>query len=165
MKPIDYTDTLPRFCPEEYFAGRGRATGIIQFRSSHPRRAFTLDIEGTWDGVALGLAEEFRFDDGEVLNRGWSFKKVDEHRYEGTADDIVGIAVAEAYGQAFYITYDLALTTGGRRIVVHFKDWSWLQPNGVLINVAKMYKFGLQVGGLTAFFEKPDWNESNPVGR
>ena len=86
MKPVDYSGREPRFRPEEYFAGRGRATGIIQFRSSHPRRAVTLDIEGTWDGAALVLAEEFRFDDGEVLNRGWVFKKIDEHRYEGTVE-------------------------------------------------------------------------------
>ena len=154
MKPIDYANTAPRFRPEEYFAGQGRATGIIQFRSGHPRRSFTLDISGTWNGAELVLDEEFRFDDGEVLNRGWNFKKIDEHRYEGTAEDIVGPAIAEASGQAFYITYSMAVKTQDRRIVIHFKDWSWLQPNGMLINVAKMYKFGIHVGGLTAFFEK-----------
>ncbi|MEW5755544.1 MAG: CIA30 family protein [Pseudomonadota bacterium] len=37
---------------------------------------------------------------------------------------------------------------------VHFDDWMFLQPNGVLINRAKMSKFGIELGEVILFFQR-----------
>ncbi|MBM3511819.1 MAG: DUF3833 domain-containing protein [Alphaproteobacteria bacterium] len=154
MHPADFAATTPRFRPEQYFAGRGQATGFLQYRSGHPRRSFLLDIAGRYDGRTIVLDEVFRFGDGGVLERAWRFTRHDEHRYEATGDNVVGTARGACYGCALFLSYDIALEVRGKRRVVHFDDRLYLQPNGTVINVAVITKFGIKVGGLTAFFQR-----------
>jgi hypothetical protein len=113
-----------------------------------------LDIEGRYDGRTLVLGEVFRFGDGSVLERGWQLTRHDEHRYEATGDNVVGTARGECYGCGLFLRYDIALEVRGRRRVVHFDDRLYLQPDGTVINVAVITKFGIKVGGLTAFFKR-----------
>ena len=132
----------------------GAPLASCSFATATLRRPFTLDVDGRWDGTVLTLDEDFRFAKGETLKRQWCLRKLDEHRYEATAADLVRPAVAEAWGNAFYMRYDIWLPWRGRRIAMRFDDWSWLQENGVLINVATISKFGIRLGGLTGFFER-----------
>ncbi len=93
--------------------------------------------------------------DGELQQRIWRITRLDEHRYEGRADDVVGTATGLAYGQALNWRYTLQLPFRGSTIEVAFDDWMFLQPDGVLVNRATVSKFGLKVGEVTLFFRKP----------
>jgi len=154
MKPEDYADTTPRFDVMSYFLGESRAWGIFQDRSGQVRRQFTVDLKGEMDGDTLVLTEDFVYRDGEQSQRVWRIRRIDEHRYQGEADDVVGVAEGVGYGQALNWRYQLLLTVDGKTWKVSFDDWMFLQEDGVLINRATMSKFGFKLGEVTLFFHK-----------
>ena len=154
MQPKDFEGTQPRLELFDYFAGNTRAWGIFQDRSGNLQRQFTVDIRGEVEGDELTLTEDFVYADGETQQRIWRIRRVDEHRYEGRADDVVGTATGLAYGNALNWTYTLRLPYRGNEINVKFDDWMFLQTDGVLVNRAKVSKFGFRVGEVTLFFIK-----------
>lgn len=160
MKPIDFQDSTPALVIEEYFAGDTRAWGIFEDRFGRLRRQFTVDISGTWDGNELVLDERFLYSDGETDRRVWKIRKTGPHTYEGRADDVVGAASGEAYGNALNWRYAMDLKVGDGTMRVRFNDWMFLQPSGVLLNRARVSKFGFKIGEVTLAFVKPGTAES-----
>jgi hypothetical protein len=154
MKPESFADAEPRLVLEEYFAGRTRAWGIFEDRFGTLRRQFVVDINGTWDGRELVLEEDFRYDDGETDRRVWRIVRNDEHHYEGRAADVVGTATGIAYGNALNWRYTLDLKAGERTWRVDFDDWMFLQSDDVLINRARVRKWGVTVGEVTIVFAR-----------
>ena len=154
MKPSDFSKAEPLLRIEDYFVGQTRAWGIFEDRFGNLRRQFVVDIQGSWDGESLVLDERFRYSDGETDRRVWTIKKIDEHRYEGRADDVIGTAIGEAYGNALNWRYDMDLKIGERTLRVHFNDWMFLQSSGVMVNRARVSKFGIAIGEVTLFFQK-----------
>ena len=154
MKPSDFSKAEPLLRIEDYFVGQTRAWGIFEDRFGNLRRQFVVDIQGSWDGESLVLDERFRYSDGESDRRVWTIKKIDEHRYEGRADDVIGTAIGEAYGNALNWRYDMDLKIGERTLRVHFNDWMFLQSSGVMVNRARVSKFGIAIGEVTLFFQK-----------
>ena len=156
MKPIDFKDTKPELLIEQYLQGKTQAWGIFEDRFGTLRRQFTVDITGTWDGSVLTLDEHFQYSDGETDRRVWEIRKTGRHTYTGRADDVIGTAHGEAYGNALNWRYDMDLKVGDGKIRVHFNDWMFLQPSGVLINRAKVTKLGVEIGAVTLAFMKPE---------
>lgn len=156
MKPEDFSGTTPRFVLEDYFVGKSRAWGVFQDRFGRLRRQFVVDIEGSWDGEVLTLVEDFVYDDGETDQRIWSIRRIDEHTYEGTADDVVGTATGISYGNALNWQYDFDLQVGDSTLRVHFDDWMFLQDDDVMINRAEVTKWGFAVGEASIFFRRLD---------
>jgi uncharacterized membrane-anchored protein len=156
MEPTDFSNTKPVLRIEKYFVGQTRAWGIFEDRFGNLRRQFVVDIQGNWDGENLVLDENFRYSDGETDRRIWSIKKVNEHRYEGTASDVIGVAVGKAYGNALNWRYDMDMKVGEGTLRVHFNDWMYLQPSGVLVNRARVSKFGIEIGEVSLFFQKSE---------
>lgn len=154
MKPSDFSKAEPLLRIEDYFVGQTRAWGIFEDRFGNLRRQFVVDIQGSWDGESLVLDERFRYSDGETDRRVWTIKKIDEHRYEGRADDVIGTAIGESYGNALNWRYDMDLKIGERTLRVHFNDWMFLQSSGVMVNRARVSKFGIAIGEVTLFFQK-----------
>lgn len=154
MQPKDYAGTTPQLDLFEYFSGETRAWGIFQGRSGKLERRFTVDILGTVDGDLLTLREDFVYGDGETEQRVWEIRRLDRHRYEGRAADVIGSASGEAYGQALNWRYTLRLPFRDGTIDVQLDDWMFLQPDGVLINRASVRKFGIEVGQVTIFFKR-----------
>jgi hypothetical protein len=156
MKPSDFASSAPELVIEEYFAGETQAWGLFEDRFGRLRRQFTVDITGEWDGELLVLDERFRFSDGETDRRVWKITKTGPHSYEGRAGDVIGVAQGEAYGNALNWRYDMDLKVGDSTLRVHFNDWMFLQPSGVLLNRARVTKFGFDIGEVTLAFMKPD---------
>ena len=155
MKPSDFATHQPAFVLESYFSGKTRAWGMFEDRFGTVRRQFVVDIEGRWDGEELTLDESFTFDDGERSTRQWRIRKIAEDRYEGRADDVVGAAIGVVAGNALNWSYVLDLKTGDDSTLrVRFDDWMFLQPGGVLLNRARMSKFGIELGQVTIAFQK-----------
>ena len=154
MKPIDFKDQKPRLIIEEYLSGNVKAYGILQNRSGKVTRKFIADLDGKWDGKQLILDEKFNWSDGEVQTRQWQITKIDEHNYEGNAEDVVGKAIGYSYGPTFKFEYVLLVPVKGREIKITFDDWIFMQDERVAINRAKMTKFGIKVAELTVMFLK-----------
>jgi len=51
-------------------------------------------------------------------------------------------------------TYAAPSPYGDSSVDVHFDDWMFLQPDGVLLNRARVSKFGFTVGEVTLAFYK-----------
>jgi hypothetical protein len=154
MDPADFSDKEPQLVLEDYFLGNTSAWGIFQDRFGNLRRQFEVEIVGSMDDGVLVLDERFIYDDGERETRVWRIDRLSEGNYVGIADDVVGMAVGRANGNALNWKYDLDLKVGKRTWRVHFDDWMFLQSDGVLINRAKVTKFGLEIGEVTIFFSK-----------
>jgi hypothetical protein len=151
----------PQLVLEEYFAGKTRAWGIFEDRFGTLRRQFTVDIDGRWDGRTLVLDERFVYRDGERDRRVWTIEKVGPNRYQGRADDVIGVATGEAKGNALSWRYNMDLKVGDSTLRVHFDDWMFLQPDNVLINRARVSKWGVELGRVTLFFSKSTLKSAN----
>lgn len=154
MQIDDFRGTSPALVLEEYFEGKTRAWGIFEDRFGNLRREFVVDITGTWDGKTLTLDERFEYADGEREQRIWVIEKVGDDRYVGRAGDVIGTAEGQIAGKAFTWNYDMNLRIQGRELKVHFEDWMFLQSDGVLVNRAKVTKFGIELGTVTLFFQQ-----------
>ena len=89
-----------------------------------------------------------------MSDQDWTIKKNDEHKYEGTASDVVGTAKGYSYGPAFKFEYVLLVPIKGKNIKITFDDWIFMQDERVAINRATMTKFGFKVAELTVMFIK-----------
>lgn len=154
MSVNDLADTSPKLNLFDYFEGETRAWGIFQGRGGELKRQFVVDIRGEVEGDLLTLTEDFVYADGEVSQRIWRVKKTGQGRYTGTAADVVGEARGESAGSALNWRYTLQLPYGEGTVNVNFDDWMFLQPDGVLINRAKVKKFGFTVGEVTLVFKR-----------
>ena len=154
MKPTDFKDQKPRLIIEDYLSGNVKAWGILQNRSGKVIRQFSADLNGEWDGKQLILNEKFNWSDGEIQKRQWKINKIDEHNYEGIAEDVVGKAKGFSYGPAFKFEYVLLVPIKGKNVKISFDDWIFKQDNKMAINRAVMTKFGFKVAELTVTFSK-----------
>ena len=156
MKVTDFADNKNRLLVEEYFLGHTVAWGIFEDRFGNLRRQFKVNIDGYLEDGLFVLDEEFEYLDGEKDQRTWRIKIIDEGLYEGKASDIVGSATGIAKGNALNWQYTMKLPIGEKNLKVKFDDWMFLQSDGVLINRATVSKWGVNIGTVTLFFEKPN---------
>tara|TARA_S200000501_G_scaffold337849_1_gene344239 strand:- start:114 stop:641 length:528 start_codon:yes stop_codon:yes gene_type:complete len=154
MKPTDFKNQKPRLIIENYLSGNVKAYGILQNRSGKVTRQFVADLNGKWNENQLILDEKFNWSDGEIQTRQWKIKKIDDHNYEGTAEDVVGKARGYSYGPAFKFEYVLLVPIKGKNIKITFDDWIFKQDDNIAINRATMTKFGFKVAELTVMFKK-----------
>lgn len=153
-----YSQEKPVLDLRTYFNGTIDAWGIFTDRSGRVKKRFTVVIKADWktiDGVETGtLDERFTNADGTTERRVWTLRKVGPNNYVGTAGDVVGEAVGEVAGNAFNWRYVLALKYGERTVKVNFDDWMYLMDDKVMLNRAKMSKFGFRLGEVTLAFRK-----------
>ncbi|MFN4088128.1 MAG: DUF3833 domain-containing protein [Alphaproteobacteria bacterium] len=154
MNIEDFAGREPELRLTSYFEGRSRAWGAFFDRFGTVRRQFTVDLEGTVEGDTLTLVEDFVYDDGETERRVWTIRRTGPGIYEGTAAGVVGTATGVARGSAANLRYRFDLPVGDGVWRVSFDDWFLLQPDGVLINRARVSKFGLAIGEVYVTFVK-----------
>jgi hypothetical protein len=154
MQPEDFAHLEPRLELERYFLGKTQAFGLFHDRFGRLRRQFVVEIEGRIEDGVLVLDEHFRYDDGESDRRVWRIRRIDEHRYEGTADDVIGVARGRAFGNAMHWSYQVDLPIGDSSVRVTFDDWLYLLSDAVLLNRAEVSKFGIRLGEVMLAFVK-----------
>jgi hypothetical protein len=154
MTPENFTNSKQKLDLFEYFEGHTLAWGLFEDRFGRLRRQFRVEITGTVDGNTLTLDEQFLYADGEQQQRIWTIRRIADGRYSGQAADVVGEARGETGGNALHWTYTMDLQVGDRTLRVNFDDWMFLQPDGMLLNRARVSKFGLDIGTVTLAFRK-----------
>lgn len=67
---------------------------------------------------------------------------------------MIGIAKGKSYGNVLSWAYDFYLKVGDGTLRVHFNDWMYLQPDGMMLNKAEVTKFGVHLGTVTLAFRQ-----------
>lgn len=167
MKPEQFADAQPTLRVEDYFLGKTRGWGVFEDRFGDLRRQFVVDIDGAWQGDVFVMEERFVYSDGETDERVWRIAKRGPDRYEGRAGDVIGAAEGIAAGNALNWRYEMDLKVGDATWRVRFDDWMFLQPDGILINRARVSKWGFEIGEVTLMFQR--WPRQDqaavPAGR
>jgi len=151
----DYKNNLPALNLFSYFEGNTKGWGIFQDRKGKLKRQFVVDMKGYKNELGhFVLEEDFVWSDGEKSKRMWTIQKDKNNNYIGTAPDVIGKAIGTTSGNAFHWNYIMNLPVGDKTYKVNFEDWMFLQPDGVLLNKAKMSKFGINLGEVIISFKK-----------
>ena len=154
----DYAGEQPVLDLRQYFNGTLDAYGLFTDRSGKVVKRFTVVMKCRWQGSPgqeTGvLDEDFTYSDGSKQRRVWTLRRLADGRYSGTADDVVGEAAGQEKGNAFRWGYTLMLPVDGRVIEVQFDDWMYLMNDKVVLNKARMSKFGVRLGEVTLSFVK-----------
>lgn len=150
----DYSAEKPALVLENYLNGNLEAHGFFQDRSGLIVKRFKVLMKCAWVGNTGTLEEDFKYSDGTTSKRVWTLKKEANGKYIGTATDVVGEAIGEAAGNAFRWKYTLDLPVGDKSYHVQFDDWFYLMDDGIMMNKAKMSKFGFALGEVTLVFLK-----------
>ena len=157
LKPESFAGAEPRFEPDRYFEGATRSWGVTEGRSGRPKSRFRTEMMGHRDGGSgdLVVTQDFHFEDGRTQQRVWHIHRAGDHRYETTANDVVGVGVGEAFGNTFHWEYTLALRPGNRFANVHMEHWMYLQADGeTMINRVLIRKLGVIVAETTEHFHR-----------
>jgi hypothetical protein len=150
----DYANEKPIFDLKKYFNGVVDGWGIFTDRSGKVVKRFLVTINCTWTGDDGVLDEDFVYGDGTKQKRIWRMKKLADGRYEGRADDVVGVGNGQQSGNAFRWGYTLRLPVDGTTYQVQFDDWMYQMDDHVVINKATMSKLGFTLGELVVNFKK-----------
>lgn len=154
VSPIRYQNEKPELVLSRYLEGPLEAWGIFQNRKGQVVKRFHVKMLGTWNGKVGRLEEDFTYSDGATQRRVWTITQRDAHHYTGTADDVVGTAKGEAYGNALNWRYTLALPVDDKVYRVKFDDWMFLMDDEVMLNRAAMSKWGFHLGEVILMFRK-----------
>ena len=153
--PLPPETAQDTFVVEEDLIGRTIARG--EFRAINGvRREFTAQLDGTWDGRAFTLVEDFVYDDGERDRKTWRLERVAPGEYVGTREDVVGQARGYQDGRAFRLEYDVRLPNAdgspGRK--VRFRDVMVLTNDGAVLNRATVGLWGLRVARVELMIQR-----------
>ena len=154
QKLADYASEKPLLDLREYFNGTLDAWGIFQDRSGQIVRRFSVLMLCNWEGNIGTLDERFTYSDGSTEQRIWRLERHADGRYTGTAADVMGQASGQTVGNAFRWSYTLRLPVGDTTYDVQLDDWMYLIDDRVMLNRARMSKFGFHVGDLTLSFTR-----------
>ena len=150
----DYAAQTPILDLRTYFNGTVDAWGLFTDRSGRVVKRFTVVMDCKWQGDEGVLDEAFTYSDGTKQRRIWRLKALPNGRYEGRADDVVGMASGQTKGNAFQWQYTLALPIDGSVWHVQFDDWMYLMDERVMLNKAVMSKLGVTLGEVTLSFTR-----------
>ena len=150
----DLAQERPTLDLRQYFNGMVDAWGIFTDRSGKVVKRFTVVMNCSWQGDEGVLDEQFTDSDGTREQRIWRLRHLGQGRYSGQAGDVVGTAQGQTRGNAFQWGYTLALPVDGRVWEVQFDDWMYLMDERVMLNKARMSKWGIHLGDVTLSFTK-----------
>jgi hypothetical protein len=150
-----YAREKPELELSSFFNGTIDAWGIFQKRDGAVARRFHVVIEASWKSPQEGVLDErFTYSDGETQRRVWTLKRQPDGTWQGTADDVVGVATGKVAGNALRWTYVMRLPVDGKEYLVDFDDWMWQLDDSSMMNRSVMSKFGVDLGEVTLFFKK-----------
>ncbi|MEM8839185.1 MAG: DUF3833 family protein [Pseudomonadota bacterium] len=147
-------DSVP-FTLEDYFVGKSVARGVFVSKIAGANRAFDVYLDGQFDGTILTLREDFVFADGEKDRKTWVFEKIADNQYRGTREDVVGDTLVTIKDNVARFSYLVEIKRKDKDpIKVRFKDKMILKEDGLLLNRARVSKFGFPIANVQVNFRK-----------
>lgn len=155
MKVSDFAEGRPLFDPAKFFTGRTQSSGVLESRAGAPTQRVTTETSGKWMNGSLQLEQDLVLSGGRRQHRSWKIRRVDEHHYEATANDVVGTIRGESYGNVFHWKFTLALSPGNPLANVRMSQWMYLQSDGrTMVNHSTITKLGIVVAQVTEQFRR-----------
>ena len=155
MKSSAFADATPRLDPADFFTGHTRSWGVFETRDGTPTQRFSTETRGHWEGAILCMEQDLIFENGRRQHRSWRMRRIDSHHYLATANDMIGDARGQAWGNAFTWSFTLALSPGNPLSRVRMTQWMYLQSDGrTLVNRDTIRKAGIVVAQVTEQFRK-----------
>lgn len=145
----------PRFTPEQWFQGRTVGRGEFRRLVGGAQSRFTMTIDGRWDGRVLLMDETFVSEEGR-WNRLWTITPLGGGRYEGRLTTGRGAAEIRTDGDTVFMRYAAEAPLVGRPFTASFDQALRLRPDGTVLNVADVRKWGLPIGRSTVVFTKSE---------
>ncbi len=142
------------FLLPDFFEGHSEAWGMFENPMGVVKRAFTAQIEGSWQDDVFVLEEDFEFSDGVKDHRIWRLQFQKDGHFTGECQDAIAKAEGRTFRNGCYLSYRFLLPVGKRRIAVKFSDLFCLVDNQTMLNRAKVSKWGLPLGRVTAAFRR-----------
>ena len=130
---------------------RGEAIGRGRFKSGliGLDRGFAIKTIGRKAGDIFVLDQLFRFDDGQVDRRTWSFKRIGPNSYVGARRDLVGLAKVRIEDGVIRMSYDIEMRRrNGSKYRLHFEDSVSRPDRMTVLNRATIYTLGIPVGSV-----------------
>ena len=150
--PMGADIEIPSFLPEQYFDGKLSALGLFIDRFGTVQRQFRVMVDGHRTDDGFILDEYFTYDDGELETRQWIVTKSDNGVYCGECVDVVGHATGVLTNNVLSWKYKFNLPMFGRKVTVKFDDVMALQEGAILVNRAKVSKWGFLLGEVLISF-------------
>lgn len=138
----------------DFFTGDVEAWGLVAPRFSGRIRKFSLEMNGSWVGPRLILAESFEFSDGQIDNRTWEFVPSSDGSFDGRCDELAKWKSGWADSETLEMKYLFRLQLGERTLPVWFDDRMYQIDERTIANRAVMHKFGVRLGEVNAVFRK-----------
>ena len=142
-----YAQEKPVLDLRQYFNGTLDAYGVFTDYTGTVVKRFKVVMVCTWTGDEGVLDEDFTYSDGTKQKRIWRLTAGPDGSYTGVAQGV-------SAGNALNWRYTLALPVDGKTIEVQMDDWMYLVDEHVMLNKARMRKFGLPLGEVTLSFYK-----------
>ena len=143
---------IPTFLPEDYFDGQLAAFGMFIDRFGTVQRQFRVTIEGRRTDDGFILDEYFVYDDGALETRQWIVTACGDGLYRGECADVLGHATGRLTDNVLSWRYKFNLPMFGRKVTVLFDDVMALQDGSVMVNRAKVSKWGILLGEVLITF-------------
>ena len=126
---------------------------MVENRSGSPTAIVTTDCQGAADGAdGLRMVQHLTLGSDAPQTRIWSMRRTGAHRFEATANDMVGTAHGEAAGRVFHWTWILATKPGESWRDVAFEQWMYLEEGGTMVNRTVVRKLGITLAEVTEQF-------------
>jgi hypothetical protein len=151
-----YKNDKPALNLQNYLQGKIIGSGIIKDWRGRVTKQFDFVAEASWNNSICTFKEEMRYYDGQVDHRTWTIKKINDNYYEGTTNDVIGVAKILVDGNAMNWQYRMDIKVDDSIYRIKFDDWMYLMNNNTLINHNTFKKFGITVGTLVLFMHKSE---------
>ena len=160
---FNYKNENPTLNLKEFFNGEVQAWGIFTNRNGEVVKRFTVLMNCSWNGDEGVLDEKFTYSDGTKQQRIWRLKDLGSGSYQGSAGDVIGLAQGQSSGNALQWKYILSLPVDDKHWEVQFEDWMYQIDDKVMLNKARMSKWGIYLGEVTLSFSKVSATEKVPA--
>jgi hypothetical protein len=155
MQPASFETTQPRFIPEQFFEGHTTSSGVFENRRGHATQHITTSTRGTVKNGALYIEQDLNPEKSKALHRSWVLRRVGAHQVDATANDIIGVAHGEVYGNMMCWKFTLDRVPGHPLQRVQLYQAMYLQTDGkTLIIRTIVRKFGVVVAQVTEQFRR-----------
>ena len=144
----------PKLKFEKFFDGNLIAHGFFKDRFNKVTKTFVVKMKASWKDQTGTLDESFTYNDGTTSTRVWTFTKISENEYSGTAPDVIGKAHGIISGNTLRWDYVLKLKVDKKEYVVNFEDWMYLVDESTLLNQSYMTKFNVNLGQVVLSIKK-----------
>lgn len=153
----------PAFSFTEFFQGDVRASGFFTSRLGSVSQHFCGDFFGTEKDGDLRLDETLNYTSGLTEKRVWQAEETPDGRFTATADSLEGPVDGQIQGNTLAMKYTMEVLVGpgpDDKQTFDMKDYMFLQPDGTLQNLTKVYKWGIRVGYVSTVFIRHDGSDS-----